>query len=538
MKRRSPSSSPSPGPSKRQKTEASPDKGQKFGAEPATNRRKRKASDYARQPEKRQKASSNAQTGTGMARGRPKRITRWAPRVQPKPKLSSAIVNERPTTKLNVHVFGANSCGQLGLGHTQNVQVPTLNAQLSKNTVGVVQLSAGGTHCVALTHDNKVLTWGYNRDGQLGRETSKEEDEEEEVEETDTPSVKEREMTPTEVDFTHLDLSEDTEFTQVVATESATFVLTDEGDVIGWGTFRGKGKVKANDDDEEENDIVAFLPGTTIQRTPMYIPLIKDIKALAAGSQHVLAVDAERAVWAWGANKRGQVGRKVMERQAGSSLNPRKCYFPSGKWGGHKFDIENIGAGGYHSFAIRSNGEVYAWGYNMHGQTGICDDVLNKDSSVPLPRAITFPKKVGTLDGERVESIVGGESHSLAVTEDNRCLSWGSIEGAALGIREEDLVEDSILYDNDTPTPRILAVPALVTNIEGKSMFAAAGPSHSIVVTAKGNAFGWGSNDEFEVSQNETAYVEVPTLVRSEELDEARVVAATAGTQFTVLLTE
>lgn len=137
-------------------------------------------------------------------------------------KVSPLIVNNPPTAIRSVYVFGANSHGQLGLGHAEaNVTQPTLNTNLTKDTVGVVDLAAGGHHCVALTHDNRILTWGDNSDGQLGRETQAQ-----------------QEPTPMEVDFTELGLPADTVFVQVTATESATFVLTEFGDVYGWGTFR------------------------------------------------------------------------------------------------------------------------------------------------------------------------------------------------------------------------------------------------------------------------------------------------------------
>jgi regulator of chromosome condensation len=136
--------------------------------------------------------------------------------------VSPLIVNNPPTAKRSVYVFGANSHGQLGLGHAEaNVTQPTLNTNLTKDTVGVVDLAAGGRHCVALTHDNRILTWGDNSDGQLGRETQAQ-----------------QEPTPAEVDFTTVGLPAETVFVQVTATESATFVLTEFGDVYGWGTFR------------------------------------------------------------------------------------------------------------------------------------------------------------------------------------------------------------------------------------------------------------------------------------------------------------
>lgn len=137
-------------------------------------------------------------------------------------KVSPLIVNNPPTAKRSVYVFGANSHGQLGLGHAEaNVTHPTLNTGLTKDTVGVVDIAAGGNHCVALTYDNRVLTWGDNSDGQLGRETQSGE-----------------EKTPMEVAFTAVGLPAETVFVQVAATESATFVLTEFGDVYGWGTFR------------------------------------------------------------------------------------------------------------------------------------------------------------------------------------------------------------------------------------------------------------------------------------------------------------
>ncbi|GKZ28157.1 hypothetical protein AbraCBS73388_011982, partial [Aspergillus brasiliensis] len=81
------------------------------------------------------------------------------PRVtKPKPKV---VINHAPTTRLNVYVCGEGSSGELGLGSAKNavdVKRPRLNANLPADRVGVVQVAVGGMHCVALTHDNKILT--------------------------------------------------------------------------------------------------------------------------------------------------------------------------------------------------------------------------------------------------------------------------------------------------------------------------------------------------------------------------------------------
>jgi alpha-tubulin suppressor-like RCC1 family protein len=60
-------------------------------------------------------------------------------------------------------VTGRNSSGQLGLGNTSGVQVPTLVPML-----GVQQVAAGSDHSAILLTDGTVWSCGYNGYGQLG----------------------------------------------------------------------------------------------------------------------------------------------------------------------------------------------------------------------------------------------------------------------------------------------------------------------------------------------------------------------------------
>ena len=92
---------------------------------------------------------------------------------------ASTTLNEAPTQKLDVYVFGSGESGELGLGHLKrngkaptNVKRPRLNDLLDAKTVGVVQLDVGGMHTVALTYDNRIVTWGVNDLGALGRDTT------------------------------------------------------------------------------------------------------------------------------------------------------------------------------------------------------------------------------------------------------------------------------------------------------------------------------------------------------------------------------
>lgn len=161
-----------------------------------------------------------------------------------------AQMNVAPTTPLDIFVFGEGSAGELGLGAKVvdkkspiDVKRPRKNLLLSGPEVGVVQLACGGMHGLALTKDNKILSWGVNDQGALGRSTKWEgglrdvdASESDEEEEDDDTGLNPRESTPAEVDTSGI--APGTKFVRVAACDSASFALTEDGRVYGWGTFR------------------------------------------------------------------------------------------------------------------------------------------------------------------------------------------------------------------------------------------------------------------------------------------------------------
>lgn len=155
-------------------------------------------------------------------------------------------INKAPTQILDVFVAGEGSAGELGLGSAKgviDVKRPRLNPLLSKKEVGVVQVACGGMHMAALTHDNKILTWGVNDVGALGRETTwagglkSIDDDDKSVDSDDEDSgLNPLESTPTAIPASSF--SDGTTFVKVSAGDSHTLALTDEGLVYGWGQFR------------------------------------------------------------------------------------------------------------------------------------------------------------------------------------------------------------------------------------------------------------------------------------------------------------
>lgn len=173
----------------------------------------------------------------------PKKPTVSKPSTRIIPKLP--IINETPTEILDVYVFGEGSASELGLGNAKNainVKRPRLNPFLSAKEVGVVLVACGGMHSAALTHDNRILTWGVNDLGALGRDTTwsggwKDADAGSEMSvDEDEVALNPHECKPDAVSSDYF--PEGTKFVSIACGDSSTFVLTATGLVYGWGTFR------------------------------------------------------------------------------------------------------------------------------------------------------------------------------------------------------------------------------------------------------------------------------------------------------------
>ena len=108
---------------------------------------------------------------------------------------------------------------------------PRRNHLLAAETVGVTKVAVGGMHAAALTRDGHILTWGVNDNMALGRDTKWTEPPEGNPD--DWADLNPLESTPAPVQLDH-----SVRVVQVAACDSATFALTVDGHVYGWGSFR------------------------------------------------------------------------------------------------------------------------------------------------------------------------------------------------------------------------------------------------------------------------------------------------------------
>ncbi|KAF7543078.1 hypothetical protein G7Z17_g11034 [Cylindrodendrum hubeiense] len=429
-------------------------------------------------------------------------------------------INDAPSQILDVYVFGEGSSGELGLGSKRvdgkkpiDVKRPRLNPNLSAAEVGVIQISCGGMHAVALTHDNQILTWGVNDQGALGRDTTwdgglrdMEEDSDSEDDDDDS-GVNPMESTPTAVSSEHF--APGTKFVQVVACDSASFALTEDGRVYGWGTFRSS------------DGILGFSETVKIQSTPAILPSLKGIKSLAAGSNHVLALDSKGNVAAWGCGQQNQLARRIIERNKLSSLVPQGVGLPRGK-------IVKIACGSYHSFAIDKTGQVWGWGLNNFGEIGVESNAGEDDAVILRPAKITF------LEDYTITDIDGGEHHSLACSDGGDLITWGRVDGYQVGFEFDKLTEDNAIYD-ERGNARILFKPTVQPDVTN-TVTVTAGTDNNFAITSEGKVYSWGFSSNYQTGQGTLDDIHTPTLIDNTAIRGKKIIAAGAGGQYSVLI--
>jgi alpha-tubulin suppressor-like RCC1 family protein len=319
--------------------------------------------------------------------------------------------------------WGYNVWGQLGNGTIDNSAIPVQVLGLNGTVTAV---SAGGQHSLALMKDSTVRAWGYNEEGQLGN-----------------GSTSVRSTTPVHV------LGLNGTVGAISAGGYHSLVLMSDSTVRSWGAnWEGQ------------------LGDGTFEDSPIPVEVLglRGITKVCAGNyEHSFAIRNDDTVWAWGDNSM---------RKLGVPSPPRRSNVPLLSYGtpaAPTHDIAEISAGGEHTLMLKTNGTVWAWGSNWSGQLGD-GTTINRITPVQVEEQPGIP-----LTG--VSAISAGTSHSLALKSDGTVWAWGWNGNGQLG--------------NGTTVN--LTMPERINSLWGITAISA-GASHSLALRSGGTVYAWGAN--------------------------------------------
>ncbi|KAJ0180993.1 hypothetical protein K1T71_003078 [Dendrolimus kikuchii] len=311
-----------------------------------------------------------------------------------------------------VYATGYGAGGRLGIGGIDSVSQPTLLASIQHVFITKVACNSGGKHCLALSADGDVYSWGEGEDGKLGHGNRVS---------YDRPKL--------------ITALSGLEVVAIACGGAHSACLTARGRIYTWG----KGRYgRLGHGDSEDQLVPKMVEALATFR-------VIDV-ACGSGDAQTLCITDDDNVWSWGDGDYGKLGRggsegcklpmridclkglRVIKVECGSQFSVALCQCGSvytwGKGDYHRLGhgsyehvrrpmrvtgmqgkmIVSIATGSLHCVACTDIGEVYTWGDNDEGQLG--------DGTT---LAAQRPRLLMALQGKRVTKVACGSAHTVAL---------------------------------------------------------------------------------------------------------------------------
>ena len=338
-----------------------------------------------------------------------------------------ANISSEDSSLRSLFVWGYNEYGALGQNDRTAYSSPT---QIPGNwTDGS---SMGGENIAAgIKIDGTLWTWGYNGDnGQLGQNTS-------------LPSHK---SSPVQIPGTT--------WRKVRVAGYGMYATKTDNTLWTWGS-NNHGQLGQNDRTKYSSPVQ--IPGTNWD-DPVY-----------HANSSVVVSKTDGTFWIWGYAFYGQLGLNTPGTNPGAGSVSSPTQLPGTTWG---TDSTTWGGGMNSTLSIKTDGTLWAWGDNTHGQSGV-NDRVNYSSPIQVP-------------GTTWKSVSGGKYYFMAGTKtDGTLWAWGrGDDDMNLGLNDR--------VSRSSPTQ----IPGTTWNI------VECGNNVAFATKTDGTAWAWGNSYQGQMGLN------------------------------------
>ena len=358
---------------------------------------------------------------------------------------------------------------------------------------GPVKVTVGTSHSLVVKSDGSAWGWGDNDYGQLGSAQQK----------YFSPV-----LSPVKADVSNV--------VAVAAPCYTTHVLKADGTVWSYG------------DDEQFGVLGSHNRGTVLGAVPpittTYIPQqvlapgdvpLTNVIAISAFAFHSMALKSDGTVWAWGQGRYGELGDGT---ETDHSTAVQVLVAPGVPLTG----VVAIATGAFSSYAIKSNGTVWAWGSNtsfaLGTQTTPYSHVLASPNNLGSTIEYYSPWAVKVPGLRNIVAVAPGTRHYAALKNDGTVWTWGRNAEGQLG--------DGSLSTTARSTPVMLSSLSGVTKISTHW-------SHTLALKGDGTVWTWGPNDTGQLGNGTTTARTTPGMIST--LTGVKEIAA--GTNYSLAIT-
>ena len=325
-----------------------------------------------------------------------------------------------------VHSFGKNNYGQLGLGHNNDVALPSRIPNLTK----IKEISCGYNFTVCINRVGELWSFGRNNYGQLGTGN------------TTNYNIPQK-------------IGEIPLVRSVTCGCDHTLIITNDSKLWSCG----------------KNDFGQLCLGNKENQSKYQQTTFEDISKITAGYRHSLFQNTKGEIFGCGQNCNGEIG---LDHYNNPQINPASIpNVPP--------EIIQFCSGCNHSLFLDAKGNVYSIGYNGKGSLGLGHNakqkVLNQIPNIPPIRVIScvrhssylidmegnlwsfgnnchgqlghgdetninVPAKIDNSLNCIVQTVQGSPSgnHFLAIDSQNKIFVVGNNDSGQLGIGNNDSI--------------------------------------------------------------------------------------------------
>ncbi len=215
---------------------------------------------------------------------------------------------------------------------------------------------------------------------------------------------------------------------------------------------------------------------------------------IAAGWEQSMVVTEKGYVYTFGSNEAGALGNGS---DSGISATPTKVDFD------FKSDIKIANVGLNNAMVVTTDDEIYAWGYNGHGQLG-----LGNNTNVNSPQKISQ-----NFNDEGIKYVTGEDRHTMVLTsEGNIYMSGENHVGSMAGLGS-----------------RTSFTPLNMSQIDGDVKSVSAGVYTGSVTTTDGKVYFFGQNDKGQLGGGTNNDFTTPTLADASLISGTKIYSSAGG---------